>query len=49
MYANLFRLGSTNLKKDIQALDIFWWGAKGGIVIYQWKSIMSAIHRHHSS
>ena len=25
---NLFRLGSTNHRKNIQPLDIFWWGAK---------------------
>ena len=24
--ANLFRLGSTNPKKNIQPLDVFWWG-----------------------
>ena len=24
----LFRLGSTNPKKNIQPLDCFWWGAK---------------------
>ena len=23
--ANLFRLASTNRKKNIQALDVFWW------------------------
>ena len=26
--ANLFRLGSTNPKKNIQAWDVFWWRAK---------------------
>ena len=26
--ANLFRLESTNSKKNIQPLDAFWWGAK---------------------
>ena len=26
--ANLFRLGSTNPKKNIQPLDALWWGAK---------------------
>ena len=26
--ANLFRLGSTNPKKNSQTLDAFWWGAK---------------------
>ena len=25
--ANLFRLGSTNPKKNTQTLDAFWWGA----------------------
>ena len=31
--ATLFQLGSTNPKKNIQLLDVFWWGAKPSTII----------------